>query len=64
MITYMHLTGTPFRIQVKLDGKYVGDIKQDADGYFYRTRKSRGRHEGERFETVDAVKASLENNDA
>lgn len=59
-ISYFHYTGTPFRVEVRVEGKRTGDIKRDAGGYYYRAKAG---NEGDRFETVEAVKASLEGND-
>jgi len=56
-ITYRHDGLQPFRITVKIDGKIAGSIRRGAAGYYYRTKAG---NEGERFATVEAVKASLE----
>lgn len=59
-ITYEPLP-TPFgyspRILVRLDGKQVGRILKNADGWFY---KPKGRAAGQTMQSPDAVKRSLE----
>ncbi len=63
-ITYKPLNTTGFEppcmpIQVKLDGKVVGLIRQTSTGYAYKP-KGAGSKWGETFSTIDAVKRSLE----
>jgi len=59
-ITYKHHGLQPFRVEVRLDGKRVGNIHRDERGYFYRPNAG---NEGERFDTIEAVKASIEGTD-
>lgn len=44
-------------IDVRLDGKIVGEIRRVATGYCY---KPKGRKPGDVFPSVEAVKQSLE----
>lgn len=44
-------------IYVYLDGVRIGSILEDEASYYYRTKSGR---EGERFNSVDEVKRSLE----
>lgn len=64
MIAYENQNGKKIRgvrswdIDVRIDGKIVGEIKSVATGYFYKPTGSR--KTGEVFETLAAVKRSLE----
>lgn len=78
MINYNHIKvrGNLVRIEVKIDGKFVGEIKQDAladipaslehlgPGWaYYPGNNGRGGiYKGRSMPTVDAVKKSLETN--
>jgi hypothetical protein len=44
-------------IDVRLDGKLIGDIRQNAEGWYY---KPTGRKPGETFPTLLSLKESLE----
>lgn len=44
-------------IDVRLAGKIIGDIRSDRNGWFY---KPTDRRPGETFESIEAVKKSLE----
>lgn len=63
MITYENQNGKKvggvrlWGIDVRLDGRIVGDIRMNVNGYFY---KPTGRKPGETFPTIEAVKRSLE----
>lgn len=63
MITYENQNGRKisgkrsWEIDVRLDGKIVGEIRGCAGGYFY---KPTGRKGGEVMSTVGEVKRSLE----
>lgn len=46
-----------WNIDVRLDGKIVGDIRHSVNGYYY---KPKGRKQGETFPTLEQVKRSLE----
>lgn len=64
MITYENQNGVKdsrgnrkWNINVRLDGKIVGEIIHVATGYRY---KPKGRKAGETFPSIEAVKRSLE----
>jgi len=57
MITYKQINGKKFHLQVKLDGRVVGSIRPVLDGFKYFPKGSC--NGGERFATIDEVKASL-----
>lgn len=60
MITYRHDGMMPFKVTVKLEGKIVGKIVRPArDAYQY---VAKGGQKGEIYDTLEAVKASLEGN--
>lgn len=56
-IAYRNLAGTMLRINVRLDGRYVGQIRGGPNGFYYRAS---GGPNGELFQTIAEVKASLE----
>lgn len=57
MITYQTITEKPVRIQVYLDGKKVGQIRQADSSHFYYQI---GKICGYMFPSVAAVKRSIE----
>jgi hypothetical protein len=52
-ITYL------INVQVKLDGKVIGTIKQNKQGFAYHP-KGNSKHCGETFATIEQVKKTLE----
>jgi hypothetical protein len=62
MLQYSEFVMTPSgwrRVSVKLDGRVVGDIREERDGYRYFPRRSKDG--GLLFPTLSACKRSLEN---
>lgn len=58
MITYKNISSNPIQINVLLDGKTVGVIKQKNLMFFYKPKGSK--ITGIPFNTIREVKSSLE----
>lgn len=52
MLTYENVT------KVRLNGKHVGDIKQNTHGFYYKPKGSKLL--GAFYDSIEAVKSSLE----
>lgn len=59
-ITYKDISRTYTNINVYVDGRVAGAIKQDGLMFFYLPKGTRIRDVGERFHSIRSVKNSLE----
>jgi hypothetical protein len=57
-ITYNKINGKKYHLHVRLDGRIVGSIRPVLDGFKYFPKNSP--NGGERFDTVEEVKKSLQ----